>query len=178
MKGLTYGLVASVVAAASVGLATVGCSSSNGGSSGDGGINACPANPPTVGTACFVSSETSCSYNTGATPNCVCCGGGGPTYECQNGKWTELAFAGGAAGAPAAPPCPVTAPENGSACSLDYGGCAPPQQTCSYACGETGSQIATCNGATWTVTGTSDCNDGGTDGGDASDDAGDGGDGG
>ena len=172
MKLWSIGVLAFSLTVGAAGLVTA-CSDSNPGTpqGGDGGASGCPTNPPSNGSACFLANNATCNYNAAQIPNCECCGAGGTTYICSNGKWEEEATsAGGAAGAGAAPACPVTVPEAGSACTSYYGGCgAPAQQLCSYSCAQGGSQEATCNGSEWTITTSGDCSDDGGDAGDGGD---------
>lgn len=152
------------------------CSDSNLGTAqgGDGGAGGCPTNPPANGSTCLLANNTSCNYGAAETPNCTCCGGGTTTYLCSNGKWEEEATAGSAgAGTGAAPACPETLPEAGTACTVySYGGCeGVPQELCSYPCGVSGQEIAQCPSGSWVITTSGTCDD------DAgTDDAGDGGD--
>ena len=115
------------------------------GSSGD---TACPANAPTVGSACALPSGTMC--NNYPQPGCACCGGGGG-YECNNGKWEET---GGSLNgvAPGNAACPSTVPDAGDPCS-GYSPCGGAQQSCSYTC-ETGNGRAVsamCMSGTWQI---------------------------
>lgn len=136
------------------------------GSSGD---TSCPANPPTVGSACALPNGTMC--NDYPQPGCACCGGGG--YQCTNGKWEETG-AGLAPGAGAA--CPLTAPDAGDPCS-GYSPCGGAQQSCQYTC-ETGNGRAVsalCTNGAWQIEelGLACLVDGGDDAGDADLDASD-----
>ncbi|MGH7281306.1 MAG: hypothetical protein ACRELY_07280 [Polyangiaceae bacterium] len=178
MKLWGVGLLALSLAAAGAGVMTTSCSDSNlGTGQGDGGSQGCPANAPSVGSACLLANGTQCNYGAAETPNCECCGGGGSTYVCDNGKWGGLATPGSAGATPAAPACPATLPEAGAICAPTYSdGCQPYEQTCTYACTQGGTQTASCTGTFNTSEGWQISTTGNCDGDAGDDDAGDGGD--
>jgi hypothetical protein len=169
-------LLAVLVVGALSPLALLDCASSNSGTGNpDGGV--CPAAEPTSGSLCFAAEATMCNYPGAATPSgapgCYCCNGGGsPSFVCSKGKWQELAYASGGAGAGPANfmACPATIPKQGAFCQPGCGGA---QQSCSYNCetgnGQAGS--ATCVNGLWNISplGLACPADAGTDARDASD---------
>ena len=122
------------------------CSSSSNGSSTAGDAGACPADPPTVGTACTLTSGTQCSsYPTAQSNGCS------PTYVCENGTWSEV----GTAVSGIAFACPATVPTDGTACfvpSSCVGGPPPADPSCNFGCDQGGNATATCTGGKWVVT--------------------------
>lgn len=118
----------------------------DGGGGGDGGGRVCPASAPTVGTACTLQSNVNCTYGSGAGgPACECCGGGNALYNCQGGRWQELATPTGIT-----PPniCPSTMPVDGSACNPCQ------NHTCGYTCATSNNDPgqATCQAGRWVIT--------------------------
>jgi hypothetical protein len=115
------------------------CSDSSGdASTADAGSGTCPADPPSIGSACSLSVATQCSSYPTADGGC-------PTvYVCADGTWSGV---GNSAGAPI---CPATVPAPGSSCTVAI--CASVGFECPFTCDNGQSVTAICESGQWTGT--------------------------